>query len=75
MGWPAIIEFLKAILPTKKIGAWIVGILAAIVALVMGISNTDLKTQFCASEPVNLPAIKIAPAVPAVVAPAPDVKK
>jgi len=66
---------LKALLPTKKIGAWIVGILAAIVALVMGVSNSDLKATFCASAPVELPKIEIAPApAPTVEAPKPGVK-
>lgn len=73
---------LKAILPTKKIGAWIVGILAAVVALVMGVQNKELKDAFCASAPVELPKIEIkqdAPAeisAPAVApAPAPEQKK
>lgn len=59
---------LKAILPTKKIGAWIVGVLAAVVALVMGVSNSELKDTFCAGGVVNLPKIEAAPA-PAVVVP------
>lgn len=66
--------FLKNILPTKKIAAWIVGVLAALVALVMGVNNTDLKTQFCSSETVNLPKIEVSQPAPAP-APAPDVKK
>jgi hypothetical protein len=56
--------FLKNILPTKKIGAWIVGILAAIVALVMGVKNSELKDAFCASAPVELPKIEVQPAAP-----------
>jgi len=63
---------LKTILPTKRIGAWIVGVLAAVVALVMGISNTDLKDAFCAAPAVELPKIEVAPALPA---PVPEVKK
>jgi len=51
--------FLRAILPTKKIGAWIVGILAALVALVMGVKNSDLKDTFCASAPVELRKVEI----------------
>ncbi len=71
MSWVTIIGFLKAILPTKKIAAWIVGILAAIVALVMGVNSADLKTQFCANEPVALPKLSV-PAVPTpLVAPQP----
>lgn len=88
MSLATVLTFLKAVLPTKKISAWIVGILAALVALVMGISNSDLKAQYCASDAVNLPTLPavVAPAAPAVVAvpvkvidskvaPAPDVKK
>lgn len=65
MSTMAIIEFLKALLPTKKIAAWILGIVGAILAILMGVNNADLKAQFCANEVVTLPA---AP-VPAVVAP------
>ena len=67
-------ELVKMILPTKKIGAWILGIIAAVVALVMGVKNTDLKDQFCANAPVDLPKIELKQdAAPAVVAP--EVKK
>lgn len=56
---------LKAILPTKRIGAWILGILGALVALIMGVSNTDLKAAFCESkEVVELPKIEIQPPAP-----------
>jgi hypothetical protein len=65
---------LKAILPTKRIGAWIVGVLAAVVALLMGVKNTELKDAFCAAPAVELPKIEVAPAVPAVEAPKPEVK-
>jgi hypothetical protein len=51
---------IRAILPTKKIGAWILGILGAVVALILGVSNTDLKEQFCATkEVVELPKIEV----------------
>jgi len=69
---------LKAILPTKKIGAWIVGVLAALVALVMGVANSDLKAEFCSTTSViTLPTNVISPATPAVALPdtAPTVKK
>lgn len=72
MNFASVWGFIKMILPTKKIGAWILGIIAAIVALVMGVSNADLKAQFCANEPVNLPALpKLAPPAPVVPVPAP----
>lgn len=55
MNW---LGFVKAILPTKRIAAWILGLLCAVVALVMGVSGTDIKTQFCASDDVvNLPPL------------------
>lgn len=69
MGSAVILNFLKAILPTKKIGAWILGLLGAVVALALGISNGDLKATFCATDAASMPAIKLVPEVP--VAPAP----
>lgn len=66
---------LKTILPTKRIAAWVVGILAAIVALVMGVSNEALKEQFCANPVVELPKIEVAPAAAPAPAPAPEAKK
>jgi len=64
----AILGFLKMILPTKKIGAWILGIMGAALALFMGVNGAELKASYCASDAVSLPVI---------VAPAPlvDVKK
>lgn len=60
----------RMILPTKKIGAWILGIAGAIIALVLGVSNTDLKEQFCATkEVVELPKIEVK--APEATAPAP----
>lgn len=52
-------SILKAILPTKRIGAWILGVLAALTALVMGVKNTELKEQFCANPVVELPKIEM----------------
>jgi hypothetical protein len=66
---------LKNILPTKKIGAWILGILGALLALVMGVKNSDLKESFCASAPVELPKIEVQPAAAPAPVPAPEVKK
>jgi hypothetical protein len=68
MSWGSIFEFLKGILPTKKIAAWIVGILAAVVALFMGVNATDLKATYCATPgTVELPKL---PSQPAAAAPA-----
>ena len=61
MNVAAILGILKAVLPTKKISAWILGIIGAALALFMGVNNEDLKAQFCASETVKIPAI-VAPA-------------
>jgi len=64
MNMVAIMTFFKAILPTKKISAWILGLIAAALAMFMGVNNADLKTQFCANEVVSLPAPVVAqPAV------------
>jgi len=52
-----ILTFLKAILPSKKIGAYLLGLIGAALALFLGVSNSDLKAQFCANEAVNLPAV------------------
>lgn len=68
----AIWELLKSILPTKRIAAWILGVLAAILALVMGVNQMDLKAQFCANDVVTLPKIA-APAANAQPAPAAQV--
>jgi hypothetical protein len=74
MNAATILALLKSILPTKKIGAWIVGILGALVALVLGVSNSDLKKQYCASEAVELPKLEVVAPAPAVEAPKPGVK-
>lgn len=67
-----ILGFLKALLPTKRIAAWILGVIGAALALFMGVNNSELKTQFCASEPVQLPKVEAPVTVPAP-APAPVV--
>lgn len=53
----AILELLKKLLPKTKIGAWILGLIAAAMALALGVSQGDLKEKFCASEPVVLPSM------------------
>jgi len=60
-----ILGFIKAIVPSKKIAAWILGVIGAGLALFMGISNSDLKASFCAADAVVLPApaAVVAPAV------------
>ena len=72
MNVAAILGILKAILPTKKISAWILGVIGAGLALFMGVNNEDLKAQFCASESVKLPVIESPALVPV---PVPEVKK
>jgi hypothetical protein len=52
----SIFAFVKAILPTKKIAAWILGLIGAALAVAMGVSNPELKAQYCASEVVSLPS-------------------
>lgn len=70
MSFLTVFGFLKALLPTRKIAAWIVGILAAVVALIMGVNTSDLKASYCASsEVVTLPQIPAPIATPAAVAP------
>ena len=67
-----LLALLKALLPTKKIGAWILAILGAALALALGVSNSDLKAQYCASEAVELPKIEAVAPMPDA---APEVKK
>jgi len=74
MSAATILALLKSILPTKKIGAWILGVLGAALALFMGIKNSDLKETFCASAAVELPKIEVVAPAPAVEAPKPGVK-
>jgi hypothetical protein len=62
MSWATIIDILKTILPTKRIAAWLLAVLCAGVALLVGVSSADIKASFCASDTViNLP--KLQPAV------------
>ena len=71
MSTVAIIAFLKAILPTKKIAAWVLGVIAAALALFMGVNNEDLKAQYCKDAVVQLPT-QVIEQLPAT---APEVKK
>lgn len=65
MNLVTILGFLKAVLPTKRIAAWVVGLLAALVAVIMGVNNAELKAQYCSTaEVVSLPALPDKPPVP-----------
>lgn len=78
MTWVTIVGFLKAVLPTKRIAAWILGLLCAVLALFMGVNNSELKAQFCSTaEVVTIPAVPVAPppSPAAVVAPVAAPKK
>lgn len=57
MQMSAILNLIKMIIPKNKVGAWILGLLAAGLALGLGVSNTDLKDAFCAAPAVQLPVI------------------
>lgn len=65
--------FIKGFLPWKKIGAYLLGVIGVVVAGVIGVSNTDLKDEYCKSAPVELP--KIEASAPAVVVPVAPEKK
>lgn len=52
-----VLSLLKAILPKNKIGAWLLGLIAALLAIGLGVSNTDLKDAFCAAPAVSLPVL------------------
>lgn len=69
-------SILKTILPTSRIGAWVLGLLAAVLAAVLGVSGGDLKEKFCAAPVVELPKIEVkTEAAPVVIEPKVDVKK
>lgn len=73
MNATVIFEFVKKILPMNKIGAFILGVIGAGLALVVGVSNSDLKKSYCEADVVALPKAEVvAPAAPA---PAPVVEK
>lgn len=76
MNFTVILAFLKSILPTKKIGAYILGVLGALLALFLGVNNSEMKDVFCKAEVVSIPALPntapvvvpispVAPAAPA----------
>jgi hypothetical protein len=69
-----VLTFLKAILPNKKIGAWILGLLGALLAGFLGVANSDIKKEFCAAEVVELPKVE-APAAPVAPVEKVEVKK
>jgi len=72
MNVPFLLNFLKSILPTKKIAAYLVGLVSAIIALMMGLNAVDLKAQFCSTqEMVQLPKMVIAPTPAPMSTPAP----
>ena len=78
MNLASVLSLLKSVLPTKKIAAWILAVLTAVVALVMGLNSADVKASFCSSDTVvTLPKLTVGPATQVVAAPvvAPTVKK
>lgn len=58
MNTAVILQFIKKLLPMNKIGAFILGLIGAALALILGTQNADLKKQYCASEEVNIPKIE-----------------
>lgn len=68
MNAAVVFEFVKKLLPMNKIGAFILGLIGAAIAVVVGVSNSDLKKSFCEAEVVALPKLEApAPAVAPVV--------
>jgi hypothetical protein len=59
-----ILTLLKALVPKNKVGAWLLGIIAAGLALALSVAPDDLKEAFCAQPAVQLPAAE-APQAPA----------
>jgi len=56
MNTAVILAFVKKLLPMNKIGAFILGLIGAALALLIGVSSTDLKTSYCNADAVSLPA-------------------
>ncbi len=52
-----ILALLKLIIPKNKVGAWILGIIAAGLAIFMGVQNGDLKDEFCKGALVEIPKL------------------
>jgi hypothetical protein len=50
---------LKAILPKNKIGAWLLGVIAAGLALALSVSPTEIKEHFCAQPVVEVPKVEL----------------
>ena len=59
MNAAVVLAFVKRFLPMNKIGAYILGLIAAAMAVFLGVSNSDLKDSFCASAPVSIPAAAV----------------
>ncbi len=58
-----VIAFLKKILPMDRIAAFVLGLIATVLALVMGANPGGMKESFCASALPAIPAVSV-PAVP-----------
>ncbi len=67
MSLAVVLNFVKAILPKTKIGAWISGLLVLGVAAILSADPKEILVKMCASELPPLPQLE-APA-PAVEAP------
>jgi hypothetical protein len=63
MSIAVVLEFIKKILPMNKIGAFILGLIGAALALLIGVNSSDLKASYCAADAVALPKV-VAPVVP-----------
>lgn len=58
-----ILAIVKMLIPKNKLGAWLLGLIGAGLALLIGANNAELKDAYCKAEPVALPKIE-APVVP-----------
>jgi len=61
MNTAMVLGFLKKILPMNKIGAFILGVIGAGLALLLGANSADMKTAYCNADAVEVPAL-VAPA-------------
>ena len=50
---------LKAFLPKGKIGGWILGVIAAGMALALSVSPSEIKEHFCAQPVVEVPKVEL----------------
>lgn len=52
-----LLRVLHAIVPKKKLSAYVLGLITAVLAVVAGIQAPDIKDEFCSAPNSSLPVI------------------